>query len=132
MNGEIIPSSYMIYRCDRATRGGGVLLAVHHSVPSSPLASPPALEILCVKVLAVVFCLVYIPPNASCEYISKLLSFIGELLSSYRYVVILGDFNAPDICWDTQGAQSQSSRLICEFVFRNNLCQFVDFPTHVA
>jgi len=33
-NNEILPTSYTIYRKDRANRGGGVLIAINNSIPS--------------------------------------------------------------------------------------------------
>ena len=35
MDVEVIPSGFTIYRKDRSTRGGGVLIAVKSSIPSS-------------------------------------------------------------------------------------------------
>ncbi len=45
---EILPSSFCIYRRDRPTRGGGVLLAIHRSVPAILVPSPPYLELVIV------------------------------------------------------------------------------------
>ena len=45
---EILPSHYAIYRKDRGSRGGGVLVAVDESIPSSLIDSPPNLEIIVV------------------------------------------------------------------------------------
>ena len=45
--------------------------------------------------------------------------------------ILVGDFNLPDINWDTLSAQSATSELFCDFVFDNNLTQFVNNPTHI-
>ena len=45
-------------------------------------------------------------------------------------MVIVGDFNLPDISWSTLSGQSPPSTAFCDLVFWYNLTQFVDFPTH--
>ena len=47
-NNEILPTGYNIYRQDRGSRGGGVMLAVKDSLPSKLLPSPGNLEIVTV------------------------------------------------------------------------------------
>ena len=49
-DGEILPSDFTVYRRDRLSRGGGVLLAVHSSLSSSCFDSPPDLEAVCATV----------------------------------------------------------------------------------
>lgn len=44
-NSEILPTDYVIYRKDRTSQGGGVLLAVHDSVSSKFMPSPNSLEV---------------------------------------------------------------------------------------
>ena len=66
LNGEILPSGYLIYRRDRGSRGGGVMLAVHNSLSSRQLSTPPNLEIVSVEVAVsspVLVCVVYIHPS---------------------------------------------------------------------
>ena len=48
---EILPTSFVSYHHDRSSRGGGVLLAVHHSRPSCLLSSPTELEIVSVEII---------------------------------------------------------------------------------
>ena len=67
LNGEILPSGFTVYRCDRGSRGGGVLLAVNNSLPSRQLHTPSLLELLTVEVSSkppILIC-VYIPPSSS-------------------------------------------------------------------
>jgi len=45
---EICHLIYAIYRKDRGSRGGVVLVAVDESIPSSLIDSPPILEIIVV------------------------------------------------------------------------------------
>ena len=46
---EVLPTNYVIYRKDRPSRGGGVLIAVSNSLHSVCLSSPLDLEIVTVK-----------------------------------------------------------------------------------
>ena len=46
---EILPCNYSIYRKDRMSRGGGVLVAVNNVFDSVCLPSPSDLEIITVK-----------------------------------------------------------------------------------
>ena len=111
----------------------GVLLAVLSSIPVSPFPSPPTLEVVCIKLLlkhTILLCLVYIPPSAGVEYHKTLIQFLESLLSLGHYVIILGDFNAPDICWSTFCGTSITSNILCDFIVANGLEQHVDFPTH--
>ena len=43
---EVIFSDFVLYRNDWESRGGGVFIAVHNSIPSSLVSAPPNLEII--------------------------------------------------------------------------------------
>ena len=45
-------------------------------------------------------------------------------------VIILGDFNMPDICWSTLTGTSTASNSFCDLLFELNLSQLVKEPTH--
>ena len=47
---EILPHGYNIYRKDRDTRGGGVLLAVNNKFTTSQMSSPPDLELISARI----------------------------------------------------------------------------------
>ena len=72
--------------------------------------------------------LVYIPPRSDLTYYSTLFDFITTSTNQSE-VVLLGDFNCPDINWSSVMASECSSRLLCDFVFDNDLCQLVELPT---
>jgi len=60
---EIIACGYCIYRKDRLSRGGGILIAVNQSISSAEVESPRELEVVCVSVGSrnlVKLCAVYI------------------------------------------------------------------------
>ena len=132
---EILPCEYTVYRKDRGSQGGGVLIAVHESVPSVLISSPEELEIITVNLNClngpITLCTVYVPPNSGDDYHKHLLSYLAHVTSSAVGVIFVGDFNLPDICWASLIGQSPVSNSFCDFVYEHNLSQLVDCPTHV-
>ena len=74
-------------------------------------------------------CTVYIPPNPGDLYFN--LKFLADFITSSEYVIIVGDFNLPDINWNSLTGISIFSTSFCDFIFDYNLVQFVDRPTHI-
>ena len=72
---EIISKGYSIYRKDRSTRGGGVLITVRDCISSIIKYSPEELEVVTVSLglkQEFTLCSVYVPPIASLQYIHSL------------------------------------------------------------
>ena len=133
MSNEILPSGYNIYRKDRHSRGGGVLFAIEHSVPSRVLSTPDNIEVVTIEIRCPhkIISVVYSPPNASDVYLNSLINYLKDLLSDVEAkVIILGDFNLPDINWLTLSANSDFANTFCEFVYDNGLSQLISDPTH--
>ena len=131
---EILPTCYTLYRNDRNSRGGGVLVAVNDSIPSSLVSSPSNLEIICVQLklpCAFNLCTVYLPPNSDLSYFESLIDFLSDILSSCIPCIIVGDFNLPNICWSTFTGNSSVSTFFCDFIFNWNLTQHILVPTHI-
>ena len=81
-DGEILPRGYVLYRKDRPTRGGGVLVAVNELLISSLIPSPIDLEVVTVLVGqndSVISC-VYVPPDSSFSYIDSLVDFFWSCI----------------------------------------------------
>jgi hypothetical protein len=57
--------------------------------------------------------------------------YLSELLSQSEHVIIVGDFNLPDINWSSLTGVSPFSKRFCEFIFDSNLIQLVENPTHM-
>ena len=132
---EILPLGFIVYRKDRPSRGVGVMLAINCSIFSMEVPSPDHLEVVSVHVIRsskapLVFCVVYVPPNPDYHYCSDLLDYLATLISVHD-VVLLGDFNVPDINWSTLSGQSTFSQLLCDFIFQSNLVQLITCPTHI-
>ena len=90
-NGEILPSCYVLFRCDRPSLGGGVLIAVHKSLSSTLILSPSDLEVVLVKLglnNPVVICCVYVPPNSTFLYISSLVNYLTKIVLNVSLLVI--------------------------------------------
>ena len=117
---------------DRSSRGGGVLIAVSDLI-SSP--SPPDLEVITVNVFChngpITFCTVYVPPNSEVDYHNQLLSYLYSIVSTMENVILVGDFNMPDICWSSLTGTSTFSNSFCDFVFEMSLLQLVMEATHI-
>ena len=131
---EIIPKNYSIYRKDRKSRGGGVLVAISDSISSNLIPSPNTLELIAVSInrgVSFVLCCIYIAPNSDSVYCNSLLLYLHQLINSYTHTVLVGDFNVPDINWGSLTGTSSFSISFCDFVFQHNLTQFVNQPTHI-
>ena len=129
---EILPSEYTLYRKDRSSRGGGVLIAVNNIISSNLISSPSDLELVAInlnlKNESITVCTVYIPPKSCALYFDHLLSYLHSLASSSKSLIIIGDFNMPDICWSTLSGSTSISNSFCDFVYELNLTQLVDCP----
>ena len=132
---ENLNNDFIIYRKDRQTRGGGVLIAVKCFLHSSLIFSPSDLEVISVKLSIcnheIILCSIYIPPDSSESYLLSLLSYLTDLVSTYYSCIFVGDFNFPDIDWLSLSSSSPLSNNFCEFIFDCNLTQHVLQPTHV-
>ena len=131
---EILPYNYTIYRRDRGSRGGGILVAVSDNIPSKRVFNSSSSEVIGIQ-LSLIPCLhlycVYIPPSSPCT--SSYHSVTLNTLNSVPFdssCVIVGDFNAPDITWSTQSASISTSIQLCNFYHSKKLIQKVHNPTH--
>ena len=67
-----------------------------------------------------VVCVVYCPPNCCSGYSNDLVSYLRSI-SNYDSIIIMGDFNVPDINWSSLCGNSPYSTSLCNFVFDYNL-----------
>ena len=73
---EILPANFTVYRKDRPSRGGGILVAVSNVFDSVHLSSPADLEIVTIQLGCcrdLVVCTSYVPPNWL--YLTTLLTY---------------------------------------------------------
>ena len=129
---EFTPPGFSVYRRDRSSRGGGVAVFVKlSSCLSSILSTHDTIEGISVLISpALVITCVYVPPASDFYYYLTLMDFMNNLTSDYNHLVI-GDFNMPDIDWNTMSAPSICSEMFCDAIFNRNLCQIISEPTHI-
>ncbi|GMT21187.1 hypothetical protein PFISCL1PPCAC_12484, partial [Pristionchus fissidentatus] len=139
-------SDYLAFRSDRAIsddvgRGGGVACIVHHSLSPVFVSSfaSPLLDSIVVDVhftytkdlpyhkvrLVNVYRSPSSPPNAFIDF----LSFITPLISNTFPCILIGDYNYPDIDWQTLSSPTHSDLL--DFISDHHFSQFVSFPTRL-
>jgi len=109
------------------------MLDIHESLQSKLLVSPSNIEVLSVQVsgcVALTVCVVYLALNKPTTYFDELLSYLKSI-SQQEYILILGDFNLPDINWDYLVGSCPTSNDFCDFIFDHNLVQLVCAPTHI-
>ena len=111
---EIGLQGFSIYRRDRSldfdcpTRGGGVLVAVSHSISSSLVYCGTLSESVFVKISYggkhILLGCIYLPPLSSLEVLSEFLLMLDQIASAATLdeIIICGDFNLPNIIWNTQ------------------------------
>ena len=129
-DGEILPSNFVLYRSDRPSRGGGVLIAIHESIYSALVSSPFDLEVVSIRLGLdnhFVVCCIYAPPDSTVLYISSLVNYLTDIAASSSKCIIGGDFNLPDIDWSSLQGSSFLSNYFCEFIFDCSLCLVIDF-----
>ena len=112
------------------------MVAVSNHIPSVLIPSPPNLEIVAIRLCLprqrhIILCTVYFPPSSQLSDFEYLFSFLKSTSTSKELLIIIGDFNLPDICWSSLSGQCPRSNLLCDFVFESNLTQLVNFPTHI-
>ena len=132
---EILPLNYTIHRNDRKSRGGGVFIATKNNIRTSIISIPNHLEIVSLHLylhIPLTLCCIYVPPNPDSPYITDLITYLSDIMSSHcNDTILLGDFNMPDIDWSTLSSSSHHSASFCDFTFNYNLSQLIDKPTHI-
>lgn len=139
---EILHSEYTIFRKDRINRsGGGVLIGVKTASFKSVKEYLPKseelqhLEIVSADLVTasnhhLLFCSCYRPPDADPSWMEKFNSFLDQTCDQYRNVVISGDFNLPNISWDTIGSTVGANELsFVEILNDHFLSQLNTTPT---
>ncbi len=114
---ELIPAGYSIHRLDRSNNktGGGVLIAVKNSLPSTTYTTGVSAEIIGVNITLrqnynVLFLCCYKPPNADNNVFIKNLNLVlSEAANKFSKICLLGDFNFPNIKWHDDGTPEPKS-----------------------
>ena len=133
-NNEIIPTGYQIFRKDRVHgKGGGVLIAISNALHSHSINITTSSELLAVKIestLSLYCCCIYTPPNSPPDIYHDIFTSISQYFIN-NPVLLLGDFNLPDICWSSLSSSSPSGSTVCDYLFDLNLSQIITEPTSI-
>ncbi|CAM5155513.1 unnamed protein product [Natator depressus] len=132
-----VMDGYKLFRKDRQGRkGGGVALYVREQYDCSELRyetveKPECLWIkfrsVCNK-SDVVVGVCYRPPDQGDEVDEAFFRQLTEATRSHA-LILMGDFNFPDICWESNTAVHRQSRKFLESVGDNFLAQVLGEPT---
>ena len=137
-------SDYKVFRKDRNMFGGGVALLVHHSLFATEVILSEVyrnIEIVCVNIVMYGFeylvIVYYRPPYfqqddvAYCEL--SIQCFSDLIQRSSMHVILMGDFNLPDMDWSCYSAPSNVVYdMFTEFINEFGLSQFVHAPTRIS
>ena len=135
---SIFPDDYLVFRKDRNQHGGGVLIAAKDTITVSgcpQFSSDCELQWCSIQMLnsgLFFFGCYYCPPNNRQASVAGLEEALSALMSNRRKnpnVVIAGDFNHPDINWDTQSttipATAATHQKLLDVLLCNSLSQVV-------
>lgn len=111
---ELLPSTYNIFRRDRADSYGGLLIAVKNDLVCTPIFTSKDHELLCVRLQltrqkSFIIWAYYRPPNTTCEDNARMtVAEMSKVRSdnSKSDFWLTGDFNLPDIDWPTLSINS--------------------------
>ncbi len=132
LNNEIIPAGYQIFRRDRINGiGGGILLAISNSLHSHSYICSQTSEFLLVQIERnpPLLCgCAYTPPQSPPSLYHDIFTSLSPLCNE-NSILLLGDFNQPDISWNTLSSSSPSGITLCNQLFDLNLSQVISEST---
>ena len=140
-NSELLLGDYDIFRRDRPTRGGGVLIAVKKDLCCEEISSSKDTESIFCKIniknsRPLIIGSVYRAPDLDFELSNKLSAEIHNIYNRFQNSIFWlgGDFNLPDINWENQDIPGNRypqsiNEIFLEMSQNLGLQQIVDFPT---
>lgn len=131
---EMALPNYAIVRKDRPSRGGGVAILIKRDIPFIALPEVIGVEAVFCKLLYAprpifVGC-VYRSPSSDRDTLQSLYAYMHQHVLGAK-LVLLGDFNLPDINWQTMQHHSACSDILIDTMLTFNLSQIVTQPTRV-
>ena len=106
---------YYYYRRYRCFHGGGVAIILSNEIPSLLILIHQSVELISIEILLnpkLMLVCVYIPPSYSTIYMNAVLSAIFSLPDNCD-IIIVGDFNCPDINWSSLTGVTPNSVSLC-------------------
>ncbi|CAC5368405.1 unnamed protein product [Mytilus coruscus] len=138
MSSEIFPSNYNVYRNDRGTLGGGVFVLIEKSITSveqTSLITDGEIEWVKIKIKNNKDLLVgsFYMPHRDQKHLNELQKSLEKARTNGNTNVILaGDFNCPNIIWDTAtalGPDREIQQGLVDIAETYNLTQIHTIPT---
>lgn len=143
LDNEILPG-YVLHRRDRQThkRGGGVLIAIKSNLQSirrrnleGPTAEHLMIELYPSNRTKFMLSVFYRPPNNDIASLLELQNSLNMLNDSCK-LVLVGDFNLPNINWSrefpTPSANGgRKEELFCDLISDTFLFHTINGPTHI-
>ena len=140
-NSELLLDDYDVFRRDRPTKGGGVMIAVKKNLNCEQISAAKDSETLFCKIKLkgkkpLILGSVYRPPAYNLDQSQKITAEIQSVMTKFKGAVfwIGGDFNLPDISWKNQDIVSHQyekpiNEIFLELSLDLGLTQIVDIPT---
>jgi len=130
---------YRLFRRDRRGKRGGGVVALYIKKPTqceelSLKNSDERVKSLWVRIRDrgnkgnLVMGVYYKPPDEA-EPTDEAFFLQLQEASRSQFLILLGDFNHPDICWKSSTASCRQSRRFLERIMDNFLSQVIDTPT---
>ena len=138
LDSEVQMPSFIIVRSDGVSRpGGGVCLYLRKNLIYKICLkySNSVCDLLIVKILSpdLIIILVYRPPSSPLsdfdDIITKTREFILSLPAPLPNIILLADFNMPEVIWDNPHAYNPSSELLIDLTTLLFLNQQLSTPT---
>ncbi len=135
---EVQICGHSIIRCDRRDRvGGGVCIYLRHSIPFNICLtySNSVCDLLIVKLHnpSLIIVAMYRPPSCSlCDFVdvtTKAKAYIMSLPSPLPQLILLGDFNLPDVDWTNPDPGSRIAGPLINLTTLSFISQQVIAPT---
>ena len=139
-NSELLLDEYDIYRRDRPTRGGGVMIAVKKCLFSTEISNQESEIIFCKIELegnkTLIVSSVYRPPSYSEQESHVMAGEVHDIFAKHPNSVywLGGDLNLPDIDWEKHEIEGHQylkdiNQTFLDLAQDLGLDQMVDFPT---
>jgi len=143
---EVFPPEYNVFRKDRSDGYGGVFIACHNKLTTFQLTlnENTSSELIATQIqldnTSIIICAVYRPPKPDSIELANLCASVSKIMQdnpTSTIYVAPGDFNLPNINWQTQPVSGYNYPIeLCDmfidFLANNGLTQMVNFTTRLT
>lgn len=127
LDNDVAINGYNVFRADRKSKGGGVVLYVrssYHVTLLNSMSVAKSFELLAINLklgnTSLIIACCYRPPSATNDTLASLSSVLSKIINE-KEVILLGDLN-----WDWMKDDSRDLKSYCDSV---NLTQIINAPT---